>query len=308
MDIEQILKSIGKDILTEEVKTSIAKTFNEAVDAKVKSQAQLLVEAELAKMDDDHSEKLSKLIEAIDEDHTNKFKQVIQKLDEAHTVKLQKVIEKYEKELKEGAEKLHTDLVAKMSNYLDLYLAESIPANQLKEAVENVRARKMLDEIKKIVAVDPEFISENFKEALKDGHDTIEKLRGELNSKIKESVEINQQLLNTKAALILEQKTKDLSKNKKDYVMKLMENKKPEEIEANFKFVVEMYEKDEADKVSEAAEQAKNKTINNVKTSNTDTPKAVIVEGVKANSDEKIDKDSNPVAGYLASMEEIDKK
>ena len=236
-NIEQILGSIGKDILSEEVKKSIATMFTEAVDAKVKSQAQLLVEAELAKMDDEHSQKLTNLIEAIDEDHTNKFKQVIQKLDEAHTAKLQLVIEKYEKELKEGAEKLHTDIVAKISNYLDLYLTETIPSTHLKEAVENIRARKMLEEIKKIVAIDPEFISENFKEALKDGHDTIEKLRGELNSKIKESVEINQQLINTKATLMLEQKTKDLPKNKKDYVIKLMENKKPEEIEANFKFV-----------------------------------------------------------------------
>jgi hypothetical protein len=299
-NIEEVLSSISNDILTEDAKASIAKMFNEAVDAKVKSQAQLLVEAELAKMDDDHSEKLKKLIESIDTDHTNKFKQVIQKIDEAHTAKLKKVIAKYETELKEGAEKLHSDIVSKISNYLDLYLTETIPATHLKEAVENVRARKMLDEIKKIVAVDPEFISENFKEALKDGHDTIEKLRGELNSKIKESVEINQQLINTKATLLLEQKTKDLPKNKKDYVMKLMESKKPEEIESNFKFVVEMYEKDEADKVADIAEKAKDQKITATQASGTDTPKSVIIENVQ-----KTEGDNSAVNSYLDELKKI---
>lgn len=304
MDITQVLESIGKDILTDDVKTSIAKLFNEAVDAKVKSQAQLMVEAELAKMDEDHGTKLKKLVEAIDEDHTNKFKQVVTEIDKAHTAKLQKVVEKYEKELKESAEKLHADIVTKISNYLDLYLTESIPATQLKEAVENIRARKMLDEIKKIVAIDPEFISENFKEALKDGHETIEKLRGELNTKIKESVEINQQLMNTKAALILEQKTKDLPKNKKDYIVKLLENKKPEEIESNYKFVVEMYEKDEADKVAMVAEAAKSEKINEAKASGTDTPKSVIVENIQKN-DEKDGDNNDAVNSYLTELQKL---
>ena len=305
MDITQVLESIGKDILTDDVKTSIAKMFNEAVDAKVKSQAQLMVEAELGKMDADHGAKLKKLVEAIDDDHTNKFKQVVVEIDKAHTSKLQKVVEKYEKELKEGAEKLHADIVTKISNYLDLYLTESIPATQLKEAVENIRARKMLDEIKKIVAIDPEFISENFKEALKDGHETIEKLRGELNAKIKESVDINQQLMNTKATLVLEQKTKDLPKNKKDYIVKLLENKKPEEIEANFKFVVEMYEKDEADKVADVADAAKTQKINEAKAKGTDTPKsAIVVENIQR-KDDNGSESNEAVNSYLTELQKM---
>jgi hypothetical protein len=295
-NIEEILKSISSDVLTEEAKKVIATTFNEAVEQKVKSQAEILVEAELAKMDDDHTKKMKALIEAIDEDHTNKFKTIIQKLDEAHTIKLQKVIEKYEKELKEGAESLRGELIQKMSNYLDLYLKDIIPDGQLKEAVENIRARKMVDEIKKIIAVDPEFISENFKEALKDGHDTIEKLREELNAKIQENVNINQVLITTKSQMLVEQKTRDLPENKKKYVAKLLEGKKPEEIESNFKFIVEMYEKDEADRVATITESAKNesKTVAN----KVDAPKAEIKESIQSGEEKPVD----AVAGYLEGL------
>jgi len=298
-NIEEILKSISNDVLTEEVKKTIAGTFNEAVDAKVKSQAQLLIEAELSKMDEDHTAKMKALLEAVDADHTNKFKIVVQKIDEAHTTKLQKIIEKYEKELKEGAESLRGELVQKMSNYLDLYLKDVIPDGQLTEAVENIRARKMLEEIKKIVAVDPEFINENFKEALTDGHNQIETLRKELNEKIQENVNINQTLINTKSQLILEQKTKDLPDNKKKYVAKLLEGKKPEEIEENFKFVLEMYEKDEAEKISDVKANATAKT--QTVTKEIDAPKSVIVESIK--SGEEVPADA--VNSYLDALKNV---
>lgn len=258
--IEEILESISSDILSEDTKKAITTTFNEAVDEKVKSQAELMVENELAKLDADHTEKLTKLVEAIDSDHTTKFKTVIQQIDEAHTAKLQKVVAKYETELKEGAEKLRNEIVGKISNFLDLYLAETIPSTQLKEAVENIRARKMINDIKKIVAVDPEFVNENFKEALKDGHDTIEKLRKELNAKIQESMEINQKYLDIQSQLILEKKTQNLPEAKKQYVTKLLEGKKPDEIEKNFNFVLEMFKKDEAEKVEVLKEQAAKET------------------------------------------------
>jgi len=293
--IEDILKSISNDILTEDVKSSIAKMFTEAVEEKVQAQSKLIVENELSKMDTEHTTKLEKLVEAIDTDHTSKFKAVIQQIDEAHTAKLKKVIAKHETDLKEGAEKLRGELIAKVSNYLDLYLAESIPADQLKEAVENIRARKMLNEIKKIVAVDPEFISENFKEALKDGHTTIEKLRGELNDRIKESVGINQKLMETQAALIMEQKTRGLPENKKQFVTRLLEGKKPEEIEANFKFVLEMFDRDETDKIETAKVTATSKA--KVVTQKVDVPKQVIQESVSDSSE------GLAVAGYMEELE-----
>lgn len=293
--IEDILKSISNDILTEEVKSSIAKMFTEAVEEKVQAQSKLIVENELSKMDTEHTTKLEKLVEAIDTDHTSKFKAVIQQIDEAHTAKLKKVIAKHETDLKEGAEKLRGELITKVSNYLDLYLAESIPADQLKEAVENIRARKMLNEIKKIVAIDPEFISENFKEALKDGHTTIEKLRGELNDRIKESVGINQKLMETQAALIMEQKTRGLPENKKQFVTRLLEGKKPEEIEANFKFVLEMFDRDETDKIETAKVTATAKA--KVVAQKVDVPKQVIQESVSDSSE------GLAVAGYMEELE-----
>lgn len=294
--IQEILESIGKDILTDDIKEKIAGLFNEAVETSVNSKVQLVVENELQKLDDEHTAKLEKLLEAIDTDHTKKIKTVVEQLDANYAQKLMKVATKYEKELKEGAESLNKDLTDKISSYLDLYLAESVPQDQLKEAVENTKARKMINQIKQIVAVDEEFVNENVKEAIKDGHNTIETLRAELNKTIKESATLKQDLIKAQSQLLLEKKTQDLSKNKKAYVYKLMEGKKPEEIEENFKFVLEMYEKDESDKIDRHAETVKktNKTI----LEKIDVPKFKEIVEDDANGDEE------NTAHYLKSLKD----
>jgi hypothetical protein len=131
---------------------------------------------------------------------------------------------------------------------------------------------------------------------LKDGHDTIEKLRGELNAKIKESVEINQKLMDSQAKLIMEQKTRDLPENKKQFVTRLLEGKKPEEIEKNFKFVLEMYDRDETEKIETEKEKA-TKT-SQVVTKKVDAPKAVIVE----QKTEKTNTEAEGVQSYLEGL------
>ena len=144
-NIEDVLKSISSDILTEAVKTQVATIFNESVEEKVAAQVQLVVENELSKMDEDHTKRLDTLVEAIDADHIAKFHKVIEKLDAAHTTKLQKIVEKYETEFKTGAESLRVELIEKVSKFMDLYLDTAIPTVQLKEACENIRARTMMD-------------------------------------------------------------------------------------------------------------------------------------------------------------------
>lgn len=300
MDVKKILESISNDVLNEDIKKQLITSFNEAVEAKVTEKGRLIAENELNKMDKEHTVKMTKLLEAMDADHVNKMKTVVEALDKRQTKKLQTVINKYDKELKESADALRSELIGKVSNYMDLYLESVIPQKQLQEAVENSRSRRMISEIKKIVAVDPEFIDENFKEALKDGHDRIEQLREALDAKIKENVDLNQSLISAKSKLILEQKTKDLPPSKKKFVEKLLEGKKAEEIKDNFQMVLEMYDRDEQEKIGAEAVKTPSRTI----TENIDSPKSTLTENIQNNNNES----SNPtMQSYLEELQTIDK-
>ena len=257
MKINDVLDQVGKDILTEDTKKLLAEAFEEAVKASVSEKVTLEVENALKQLDEEHSQKLNKLLESIDGDHTKKLMVVLEKIDIDHTQKLQKLVEYYKRVMAEDANVFKKQLVEKVSNYLDLYIADKIPQAEIQEAVQNVKARKMVDQIKQIVSLDDEYISETIKEAVEDGAKTIEELRKELNEAMKTNIEVAQAKKNVSAQLIIEKKTAGFSKDKKDFVVRVLRDKDPEVIEENFNYVLKMFEKEESENKETILEESK---------------------------------------------------
>jgi len=69
MNIKSILENLDKNVISEETATSIAEAFEAAVNEKAESRVKLEVESVTSKIDEDHANKLKKLLEAIDTDH-----------------------------------------------------------------------------------------------------------------------------------------------------------------------------------------------------------------------------------------------
>lgn len=278
-DITQILESIGKDILTEEVRKDIAKLFAEAVDATVTERVQMVVDNELSKLDEDHTAKLEALVESIDEDHTAKMKSIVEAIDADYTNKLRLVSEKYEKELSEGAKALREELIGKVSNYLSLYLEECVPAKDLTEAVANTRARSIVEQVRTLVGIGPEHVDQTVREAVLDGRKTIDALKGKVDELMRENMEVRGKFGKLQSDILLEGKTKDLPESKRKYVRRLLEGKSVADIEKNFKFVVEMFERDEGERIASATSTAMGKS--QTLTEKVDTPKTVVSESVE---------------------------
>jgi len=309
MDFKTILKEQFKDLITEETLTAVHEAFEAAVNEK----AELAAEAATLKLDEDHAAKLEQLIESIDADHTAKLqklvetidfdhaiklKKVLEKVDEDHTGKLQQVVEKYETALKEEAESFRSRLVDEISNYMDLYLEKVVPTQQVNEAVENIRSRKILDEVRKLVGINEEFLNNEIKDALIDGKSTIDSLKKELNEALEANTQLNAQLQNAEAKLLLEEKTKDMPESTKAYVSKLLRGKSPEYIQENYQYVVEMFEKESSEQVEDAKERATSRIVEAVDRPETEP---LVEEVISAPAVE-----NNPVGGYLNEMKKLD--
>lgn len=336
MNFKDILKEQFKDLVTEETLTTVYEAFETAVNEKALTKAEqiteeklkeqneniqekinLEVEAALIKVDEEHTEKLKqlieaidtdhtakleKLVEAIDADHTTKLEAVLTKVDESHTGMLQEIINKYEHTLNEEANAFRTKIVDEVSNYLDLYLEKIVPKDQISEAVENIQARKTLDRIREIVAVDENYIDNEVKEALIDGKNTINSLKKELNEAVSINTELNHKLNEVESTLLLEQKTKDLPVTTRKYVTKLLADKSPEYIQENFQYVVEMHERE----ISEKVENVKEKNL----------PRRIVESTDRPEVDEPLNNEitaqpfasqEDVVSGYLNSMKRGDK-
>ena len=257
-DINTLLKEATKDLLTDET----LKAINEAFDSKVEEKVSLAVEAALVKQDEEYSSKLEKVLEAIDADHTAKlekivsrldedraakFKHALQTLDEDHCEKLNKLVRIYENALKVEASNFKNSLVENVSSYLDLYLDKSIPAQQIQEATQNARSRKIIDEIKRLVSLDETFVNESVKEALLDGKRQIDEANAKAVDAAKQAQLLNEKVAVMERDILLEKKIANLPAPKKAYMLRVLGEKDAKFINENFDYVSDVYEKREED-------------------------------------------------------------
>lgn len=296
---KKILEQVNKDVLTDETKAAITEAFTEAVNEVAAERVKLEVEQAIKQIDEDHGVKLEKMLTKIDEDHTEKLNTVVASINENHGAKLKEVVQHYENLLKEEALKFKDQMVSEVSNFMELYIDKTIPKEQIAEAANNVKYKKTIDKLKNILAVDETYVTESLAKATNDGKQVIEDLRKQLNEALKENIQITQNLKKSEAALILERKTVGLAENKKNYIVRLLSDKSPAEIEDNFTYVVEMFERDEKDE--------RTKELNTVKpkSNGIDVPKSVITESV---TDSTTVVPENSVSGYLAELSKFDNK
>ena len=279
----------------------LAEAFTDAVNVAVGEKVPLEVQNALQVLDGEHAQKLEKLLESIDEDHTRKLQVVLEKIDQDHAQKLQQVIDYYKRVITEDAQVFKKELVDKLSDYIDLYIGEKIPQQEIEEAVKNVTARKIVDQIKQIVAVDEEFVNETIKEAVDDGKKTIDALRKELNDAVKMNITISQEKKNAEAQLVFEKKTAGFPKEKKEFVLRILKDKGPDVIEENFDYVIKMFEKQEEEKKQVITEDAKKNS--RVVAGKVDVPASAIKDSTLVT-----ESNGDSVGGYLQQLEKQDKR
>ena len=248
MKVKNILPDEATQILTEESLQVIEDAFSKKL--------QLTVEAALTEQDDLYSSKLEQLISAIDKDHTAKLKRVVEAVDKNNAGKLVKVIKKYEGELTTEAEQFKLTLTEAISNYLEEFLDEAIPAEAISEATKNRTAREVLGNLRKILAIDSALMSESVQGAVVDGKNQIDALAQQVAELSKENALIKESYFKTKSSLLIETKTAGLSDKKKEYIKRVLTDKSPKFIEENFDYTLRLFDKKEQENINILREEA----------------------------------------------------
>lgn len=254
-DIKQLLKEATKDLLTAETLTAIEESVNSKADEKAKLQ----VEAALVAQDEKHSQMLTSLMEKMDTDYTNKLQKLIDRVDESYAAKLLKVkgiydakVSKLNNQLNESAEKYINTLNSKIDTFLESKIDEVVPEIKLNEAIENVRAVKILEQIRSLVGINESDVSSEVKAAMIDGKKQIDESKSQLDTVIKENTELKQKINQKEADLLLEQRTIKLPLKKRTYVKKAFEGKDIAFIKENFDYVSKMFDSTEVFETTKA--------------------------------------------------------
>lgn len=255
-NVVDVLKEATKDILTEQTLNEIQQAFEASVNEKVK----IHVEKALAEQDEDHSKKLEALVEAIDKDHVAKLNKVVAAIDENHSGKLKAIVEKYQKALSGEAKNFKNETINDISTYLEAYLDEVVPAEDIKKAVANRKANDTLAKVRNLLAVDAAIAQESIREAVIDGKKQLDEARKELESAKERVVVLEKELNKTQANLLLEQKTRELPENKKKFIQKLLGNKDAAFIKENYDYTLKLFNKTEEERLSTIRDEAEKQT------------------------------------------------
>jgi len=286
-NVVDVLKEATKDILSEQTLNEIQQAFEASVNEKVK----IHVEKALSEQDEDHSKKLEALVEAIDKDHVAKLNKVVSAIDENHSGKLKAIVEKYQGALSNEAKSFKKETINDISTYLEAYLDEVVPAEDIKKAVANRKANDTLAKVRNLLAVDAAIAQESIREAVLDGKKQLDEARKELESAKGRVVVLEKELNKAQASLLLEQKTRELPENKKKFIHKLMGNKDVAFINENYDYTSKLFNKTEEERLSNIRDEAAKQT---------ETVDRVVVEEAAAEKPASNDDDSTN--GYLSEL------
>jgi hypothetical protein len=242
MNISEILKEATDGAIDESTLAAIETAFEKRLEEKT----QLHVDKALLEQDE----------EALDADHTKKLEKVVEALDADRAGKLKAIVEKYETALTEDAENFKSELVESISTYLDEYIQESIPTEEIKEAVKNKKAIQVLADLRTNLAVDSALQKESIKDAVLDGKNQINEATTKLESALQEKAVIEEELNTIKSNLLIEQKTADLDERSAKYIKKVLAGKDAEFIAENFDYTLKLFEKKEVSRLESLKEQA----------------------------------------------------
>ena len=250
--IKSILKEATQDLLSEEVLNDIETVFN----AKVNEKVELHVTKALTEQDEDYSKKLEHLLDAMDADHTLKLQKVVEALDANHADKLKAIVEKYTTSIRAEAKSFKTETINNVSTYLETYLDETIPTEEIQTAVKNKRALEILGQLRTILGVDAALAKESIRNAVVDGKNQLNEASTKLEAVTKELAAAKAQLAARDAELTLEKKTVGLTPRKRDYVNKVMFGKTATFITENIDYALSLFDKTEKERLHNIKEEA----------------------------------------------------
>lgn len=281
-EIKTIFENVDKEILTEDTLNAISTLIESTVNKKVQDRVTLEIESALNLMNEDHGAKLNNLIAKIDEDHTAKVKKVVEHLNKTAVGKLKVLKEKYDNLLKKTAISHRDALVESVDSYLDAYLDKNIPIAHIQEAANNRYVQNVLKEVREVLSVDPAVIKENVKKGIIDGKQQIDKLT-------KENAELKKAKLIAEGRKFLIEKTSKLPAAQAKFVRERLENKDPKFIAENFKYVVDMYDRQD--------NKARRSTLNENTTKHNIDRNRVSGEIIKENAE-----NGNPVSNISSAV------
>lgn len=241
-----------EELFNEEVQKIVTEETMAAIEEAVESR----VQKALDEQDEVYAEKLQTLVDTIDKDHSAKMQRIMEAIDKDHSAKFLKFAKLSKRNQEVDLKGFKKQLVESVGSFLDEFISEAVPLEDIKQAVKNRSAFNVLENLQKVLAVDSVMMKESVTTAILEGKGEIDTLRAE-NDKLKSSVKVlTEKTEQTKKELFIQDKTSKFPEAKRRFIHKALSDKPLKFVMENYDYTLRLFDKQERKQLNVLKEEA----------------------------------------------------
>ena len=229
--------------LSDESLSALKEEFENLVESKVAERLAVATAAAEAALDEEVNKQTTELIHKIEEAHKIGLEKVVNHLNEKYESNVAKVRNYYKNQLGREALKFKNQLVESVSKYIDARVDKFIPYNEVKAAVKNDSAMKVLESFKQILSVNEATSNASIRSAIMEGHKMLQDAKSQAEQALNEKAAVQKQLDEMAESYAFERNISQLDEDQKNFAIRMAKKAGVGYVNENMGYIFNLYEK-----------------------------------------------------------------
>ena len=229
--------------LSDESLSALKEEFENLVESKVAERLAVATAAAEAALDEEVNKQTTELIHKIEEAHKIGLEKVVNHLNEKYESNVAKVRNYYKNQLGREALKFKNQLVESVSKYIDARVDKFIPYNEVKAAVKNDSAMKVLESFKQILSVNEATSNASIRSAIMEGHKMLQDAKSQAEQALNEKAAVQKQLDEMAESYAFERNISQLDEDQKNFAIRMAKKAGVGYVNENMAYIFNLYEK-----------------------------------------------------------------
>lgn len=239
---ELLPEAIAKNLSPESM-SALKEEFERLVESKVAERLAIATAAAEASLDEEVNKQTTDLIHKIEEAHKIGLEKVVNHLNEKYEANVAKVRNYYKNQLGREALKFKNVLVESVSDFIESRMDKLVPYAEIKAAVKNDSAMRVLESFKNILDVNEASCNTAIRSAIMEGHQMLQEAQAAAATATAEKEAVQKQLDEMAESYAFERNLTQLDEDQKNFMIRMAKKAGVEYVNENMSYINNLYEK-----------------------------------------------------------------
>lgn len=235
-------EAISKNLSPESL-SALKEEFERLVESKVAERISVATAAAEASLDEEVNKQTTELVHKIEEAHKIGLEKVFNHLTEKYKNNINKVRNYYKNQLGREALKFKNTLVENVSKYINARIDKLVPYEEVKAAVKNDSAMKVLESFKQMLNVNEALNDKGVRSAIMEGYDMVQKAEKKAKVAVAENAKLQKQLDEMAESYAFERNLKQLDEDQQNFMIRMAKKAGVGYVNENIEYIASLYEK-----------------------------------------------------------------